>query len=129
MDDRDVSKLLRAAGQRLTSAQILYDNSAYLDSTYIAGYSVECSLKAVIIGRTPATRRQEFKGKIAHNYEYLKDLLKKKNVNTSPISIALRRIATWSTDLRYDVGRGDAGTAEQFLAAAREIYNWAQRNL
>ena len=129
MGDRDVEKLLRAAAQRLTSAEILYDSALFLDCTYLAGYSAECSLKAVLLGRTPARQRQKFKGKKAHNYEHLRGLLKQKNVDTSPISSALRKIASWSTDLRYEVGRGDSRTANEFLEATRIIYDWANRSV
>ena len=129
MADMDVDKLVRAAGQRLTSAQVLYDNSLYLDSTYLAGYSAECSLKAVILARTPPRRRQQFKGRKAHDYEHLRYLLRQRNVDMSPISAALRKIASWSTDLRYEVGRGDADTADEFLAAATAILAWARRSL
>lgn len=129
MADKDVEKLLRVAVQRLTSAQVLYDNSLYLDCTYLAGYSVECSLKALVLGRTPARQRHKFRGKKAHDYEHLRALLKKRNVDTSPISSALRKVASWSTDLRYETGRGNAQTAEEFLAAAKEIYAWARRSI
>lgn len=133
MEDKDVRKYLRAAGQRLTSAQILYENSVYLDCTYLAGYAAECALKAVILARTPQKERQtcvqgQFRGAEAHNCEHLKDMLKKRSVTTSSISAALTKVATWSTDFRYEVGSGDPRDAEEFLRAVNEIYNWAKRS-
>ena len=39
----------RAADQRLTTAQFLLRHKYNLDAMYLAGYAIECSLKALII--------------------------------------------------------------------------------
>jgi HEPN domain-containing protein len=135
MRDRDVNKLLRAARQRLTSATILRNQAMYLDSMYIAGYAPECALKALIlanvVGRQRAAyQREHFRGAIAHDFEYLRALLRRRRVQI-PLHVArsLRRIASWSTNLRYEVGLKRAAEADQFLAAAREIVEWVERSL
>src|SRR5437660_7921178 len=47
---RDFQKV---AGQRLTTAQTLLREKLTLDAQYLGGYTVECSLKALILHRTP----------------------------------------------------------------------------
>lgn len=42
---------LKVAEQRLNAAEVLFDADLTLDAQYVAGYAVECSLKAVILGR------------------------------------------------------------------------------
>jgi HEPN domain-containing protein len=135
MRDKEVNKWLRAAAQRLTSAKILFENSMYLDCMYIAGYASECSFKAMILSRIPSQRRnsyirKHFRGAVTHDYEYLKHLLKQLNVNIPPtVSRTLRTIASWSTDLRYEVGRKKPQEAQEFLSSVKTILNWAERSL
>jgi hypothetical protein len=47
---------LRVAKQRLTTAEFLCDKDYNLDAMYLAGYTVECSLKALILHRTAANQ-------------------------------------------------------------------------
>lgn len=135
MRDKDVNKFLRAAEQRLVSAEILFNHEMYLDCMYVAGYSPDCALKALILSRMPIGKRREyarknFHGATAHNYEYLKNLLRQLHVNTSSmISAALRKIASWSTDLRYEVGRRKPREASDFLRAARTVVAWCERSI
>ena len=135
MPDRDVNKFLRAADQRLTSADLLYDHDLYLDSMYLAGYAPECALKALILARIPRKARRQyvkdhFRGRLAHNLEHLKDVLQKCGVPMPPAeSKFLRRIASWSTDLRYEVGRKKPREAREFLDAAKALRDWARRSL
>ena len=49
----------RAASQRLEAANLLLESGIFLDAVYLAGYAVECALKALILERTPAARRRE----------------------------------------------------------------------
>jgi len=131
-NDPLVRKLLKAARQRLTSAGILLANDQFLDSTYLAGYGVECALKALLITRTPSKSRkvvqqQVFRGKAGHDFENLKARLRKCQVNfPATMAKSLRTVATWSTDLRYELGRGSAEEAEAFYQAAIAILNWAE---
>ncbi len=46
----------KAAGQRLTAAETLLRETLTLDAQYIGGYTVECTLKALIMELTPAAR-------------------------------------------------------------------------
>jgi HEPN domain len=135
MRDADVRKFLRAADQRWTSAEILYRNAMHLDAMYLAGYVPECALKALILSRVPGSKharylQEHFRGAGAHQYEYLRYLLRTLNVTIPlPISKRLTTIATWSTDLRYEVGLKKAAEAESFLAAAKAVRDWVERSL
>jgi hypothetical protein len=134
-NDPTVLKFLKAAQQRLTSAEILLREQQELDSTYLAGYGVECGLKAILLARTPRKRwpivlEQAFQGRAGHNFENLKALLKRRNVNL-PVALVrhLRTVSTWSTDLRYEVGRIPHEDAQAFFRAAKEIVLWVQQTL
>lgn len=43
----------KASAQRLTAAETLLREKLTLDAQYIGGYTVECSLKSLILHRTP----------------------------------------------------------------------------
>ena len=47
----------KAAAQRLTTAETLLREKLTLDAQYMGGYTVECSLKALILESTPETEK------------------------------------------------------------------------
>lgn len=126
----------RAAGQRLTTAQFLLDNRYNLDALYLAGYTVECSLKALILELTPAAERAKTlkkisSGKKMHEPEVLGMLLK--NLGRPIPLVLVRRIRSsrsgWTTALRYESGRWDTGETRSFLRSAKAVYDWVERQL
>jgi hypothetical protein len=71
----------KAASQRLTTAKFLLDSKYTLDAMYITGYAIECSLKALILARTPAAVfpvqfEALTKGAKMHNFENLAAILR-----------------------------------------------------
>ena len=50
---------LKVAAQRLTTAETLLREKLTLDAQYLGGYTVECSLKALILHRTPDPDKPE----------------------------------------------------------------------
>lgn len=120
--------------QRLTTARFLLANDYNLDALYLAGYSVECSLKALILQATPDPERPETlktitSGKRGHDFEFLAGLLKDlKRRIPEPLVKKLRR-AHWSTNLRYETGRTDTGETRAFLKTAEVIYDWVDGEL
>jgi HEPN domain-containing protein len=124
----------RAARQRLTTAEFLLGNSYTLDAMYLAGYTVECTLKALILERTPIAEQAEMLKKITsgqrmHDVETLGGILK--NLGR-PIPLALvkrLRRSGWSTALRYETGRKDTGETRGFLRIAKEVYDWVEDQL
>lgn len=99
------SDYLKAAGQRLTAAEALLRCGLTTDAYYLAGYTIECSLKALILRQTPKTFRTKTLDLIRsnakmHQAEVLFDVLRKLGVDL-PIGLVKRLRATrWSTKLR-----------------------------
>jgi HEPN domain-containing protein len=134
---QEIRRFERAATQRLTAASLLLEHSFNLESTYLAGYAVECSLKALILKRTP---RRQFPatlmrltrvGAKGHDFEYLKSILRRPPVNCSiPVHVneLLMRVASWTTAWRYAVGLVERKDAERFLRSAEGIRGWAVRS-
>jgi HEPN domain-containing protein len=126
-------KYLRAAIQRLDAAQALFKLHMNLDAIYLAGYSVECALKSLILERTAASDKSRtlgsFRGRRGHDLGGLKDLLARRHCRV-PTEIVphIARVETWSTELRYEVGRIPDSEAELFLSSSHKILHWVQRS-
>jgi HEPN domain-containing protein len=124
----------RAARQRLTAAETLLREKHNLDARYLGGYTVECSLKALILHHTPDAEKpdklmQITSGSKMHRSDILLGELR--NLGTTlPLEIAKRmRRFDWTTAVRYETGRGDTGETIGFLKTANEIYNWVEGQL
>lgn len=122
---------IRAAYQRLETATFLYNESAhYQDAFYLAGYAIECSLKAIILEKTtPRSLRRRRLGQITsgsrwHRYDVLLEVLAE--LSSSPPGALTRalREASWSVSARYATGPGEASEAEEIVLLARETFRW-----
>ena len=71
----EARRFFRAAKQRFDDAQWLLEAERMTGAVYLAGYTVECFLKALVLaGVAPAVRGHilsEFRGSRAHNIEWL----------------------------------------------------------
>lgn len=149
--EKIIRKFFRAADQRFTAGEFLIENGYHRDGIYLAGYVVECALKALILKWSP---RREFEetlelltgvGAKGHDFEYLKELLKRRRfafpltgvVEEMPgddallprdIRRALSRVASWDTAERYEVSAIRYNDAREFLEATATIRDWARRN-
>jgi HEPN domain-containing protein len=103
--------LQRLSELRIKEARILLDAQSYPGAFYLAGYSVECALKACIAKRT---KEHDFPNKSLANQAHVHDLEKllsladlkshlDKDKKTNP---ALGRywayVTTWNKDSRYE---------------------------
>ena len=128
---RDFQKV---AGQRLTTAETLLREKLTLDAQYFGGYTVECSLKSLILHRTPDVDKPDILKRITsgarmHRPDVLLGELRKLGV-CLPLAIAKRmRRFDWRTDLRYETGRRDTGQTVAFLKTVKAIYNWVEGEL
>ena len=128
---RDFQKV---AGQRLTTAETLLREKLTLDAQYFAGYTVECSLKALIMHLTaepdqPDQLKLITAGARMHRPDVLFGELRDLGVSL-PLEIAKRmRRFDWTTDLRYETGRRDTGETIAFLRTAKAIYDWVEDQL
>jgi HEPN domain-containing protein len=121
----------RTAKQRFTDAMFLLDNDRTTGAVYLAGYGVECMLKALVLSIAPRTRRAKivasFRGARAHDFEWLQRLYRDLGGPTFPQDIRERfvHVATWTTDFRYRPGMIEHADAIEFLDAAKAIIKWA----
>jgi HEPN domain-containing protein len=126
---------LRAATQRLDVARFLLNNSNYyLDAAYLAGYTAECALKALILERTPKAKRpgvcEELgSGARAHNFDVLENALRVKNCTIpNEVSTGLNHVKQgWGTQLRYHGGLGPQEAAESLSHDIILILKWVER--
>lgn len=122
----------RAARQRFDDAQLLLNAGRTTGAVYLAGYTVECFLKAMIlVGVAAGLRRQlldEFRGRRAHNIEWLGTLYRRHVDTAIPQDVArhLSRIALWSTDLRYATGVLNKHKADEFMKSVIAITTWGE---
>lgn len=136
MADPQVLRFVKAAAARLSAADVFLDNSKYLDATYLAGYVIECSLKALLLSYVPLPERPEFireyfRGATAHDFEFLVHQLRQRGANITPDirKLLSRSHRIWTTELRYESGYGRAKDTEFLRDASERILSWSRRSV
>jgi HEPN domain-containing protein len=128
-------RFYRAAKQRFDDALLLLEMERTTAAVYLAGYSVECMLKALILSAVPPAQEAafltRFRGARAHDYEWLLELYAEQGGARLPASVVphFARVNSWSTDMRYTPGTIAAHEAQAFVAAAIAIMTWADGRL
>lgn len=109
MNRRELQSL---ASTRLREAQVLFKSGEYSGAYYLAGYAIECSLKACI---AKYTKRHDFPDKKLVNDSYTHDLatlvklahLEQDRLSLAQKDAAFRKnwdlIALWSEKSRYSM--------------------------
>ena len=126
---------LKVAIQRLSAAEEIMDRLRLtLEAQYIGGYSVECSLKALILEKTAEPDRPDMlerltRGATYHRAEVLLDRLRDCGVYLSAELAKRMRRFDWSTNLRYETGRKDTGQTNGLLRTARAICEWVEEQI
>ena len=129
--DADARRYYRAGKQRLSEAELILEKVELpAAAVYLAGYGVECLLKALLVERTPAGDRPALivalKGHFGHSLIRLRAGLISRGVPVSAaVASDLVSMTTWSPELRYEPGPGDADEADRFLRAVARIVTWA----
>lgn len=124
----------RCAFPRYEDAQVSQRADRTTGAVYLAGYGVECILKALILeGQPPSGRNaiiNQFRGSLAHDFEWLRAQYRRSS-RTFPrdVSEALTLVNVWSTEMRYQTQIWKADDVEGFLAAALVILRWADGRL
>lgn len=128
-------RFYRAAKQRFDDALLLLEMERTTAAVYLAGYSVECMLKALILSAVPQAQEADilglFRGARAHDYEWLLQAYADKGGARLPLSIVphFARVTSWSTDMRYAPGTIAAREARAFVESAAEIILWVEGRL
>lgn len=127
----DARLFYRCAYLRFEEAQVLMRAGYTTGAVYLAGYSVECMLKAMALATAPPSQRmgirRSFRGHKAHEYEWLRSLYFMHGGPRFPreINRHFTLVNDWSTDLRYSPRSVRADEAEAFLASAAAIIQWS----
>ncbi len=125
---------LKVAEQRLNAAEAIFAADLTLDAHYVAGYAVECSLKALILERTDLPFRSETccrisSGATMHKVETLLRELRTLGVVSTPALARRMRRFDWTTDLRYETGRRSRGETKGMLRTCMEVREWVKGQL
>ncbi|MBW3540058.1 MAG: HEPN domain-containing protein [Planctomycetes bacterium] len=126
----------RAGKQRFEDARLLLDKAGRTTGAiYLAGYGIECLLKALVLSVVPAHERAamvaDFRGARAHNYDWLRSRYFGFGGSPFPREIAksFALLNTWDTEWRYRSGTAPVRQAERFLQTAEQFIVWADGRL
>jgi hypothetical protein len=127
-------EFFKAALHRLTAAVFLQERGYDLDAMYLAGYGIECSLKALILESTPQVHRTKMLAQITsgasmHRAETLAPILKSLGCPIPLNLVKQFRRYGWSTAMRYESGRRRSGEVRGFLKTVRATINWVEGQL
>ena len=129
--DPEARLYYRCAFLRFEDAQILLRADHTTGAVYLAGYGVECILKALVLMAVPLRDRPamllSFRGAKAHDYEWLRSQYFHNSGPRFPreINEQFTLVNSWSTDLRYRPNTVRDEEAEGFLIAVSRILHWA----
>lgn len=125
----------RAATERFEDASVLLQLNRTTGSVYLAGYSIETMLKALILASVPRSQEaqvlSQFRGNQAHDYEWLIQLYRETARSGIPRFLLphFSRVTIWSTNIRYAPDTVDTETANTFLKSTAVIVEWANGRL
>ena len=125
----------RAAKERFEDAELLLSLNRTTGAVYLAGYSVECIIKSLILSAVRPSREgailAQFRGGQAHDFRWLTRLYEQHGRVVIPQQIALHftRIRNWSTAMRYSAATVPSDEAKQFFNSTTKIMNWADGRL
>jgi hypothetical protein len=125
----------RCAFERHDDAEVLLRAEHTTGAVYLAGYGVECILKALVLSALAPAARSEminsFRGTKAHDFEWLRtQYLQGGGPRFSrEVLEAFTLVNAWSTGMRYLPRTLGKDVAAGFLAAAWNIIRWADGRL
>src|SRR5262245_57218467 len=103
--DAAARRYYRAAGQRLDDARFILAVGRTTAPVDLAGYCVECLLKALSLSQTPAARRAALLPELmTHSFADLLQLYAAGGGGSLPPTVRadLNLVGTWVPRLRYD---------------------------
>ena len=132
---RGIKRFHRVALQRFGDARLLFEGGRNTAAIYLAGYAVECGLKALLLSSATASECQaivdSFRGFDGHNLKTLKARYIERSRVSFPKSVAgrLTYVNLWTTSLRYEPANASPREAKEFLGATGEIIEWIEGRL
>lgn len=128
----EARRYYRAAKQRFEDAQLLLNAERTTGAVYLAGYTVECYLKALILAGVAPKRGKRilemFRGRLGHDIAWLIELYRNHVSEALPLQVTrhLSRLASWTTDLRYETGALKKHDAKEFLESVWAVTVWVE---
>jgi len=113
------------SNQRLADAEVLLASRKrrYNGAVYLAGYSIECALKAAICVQKNLTQLpEEYK---IHDFNEL--LAATGSILPSPLVRKFEIINTWSVNIRYQTRAWNAQEARELIDSVKEVKGWLER--
>lgn len=132
---KHVRQFWRAAAARLEEAVLLRQHGYTLAAVYLAGYAVECGLKALVLTLTvqheQPERIKQFKGVKAHDFGWLLSLYRLGGGPSAPPNVvgSFTDLGVWATDLRYVSTTEYDGDVDEFFAAVETVTGWLAERL
>ena len=126
------------AFQRFEDAEVLLNSqpSRTTGAVYLAGYSVECILKALVLSVTPKGVLKKTEEAITHGTEgHDLEGIKQRYFNRAKVRMPgqlarhFARCNRWGPRIRYQSGIIKKSDADGFLESARRILQWADTRL
>lgn len=133
--DKTARLYYRAAKHRWEDAEFLFEAGRALAAVYLAGYSIECMLKALIFSQVPEHEQpgvlKSFRGARAHDFDWLRNVYIERGGPRFPPAVveAFSNVLVWGVELRYQPGTLDDDEATKFFTAAQIIRDWAETRL
>lgn len=132
--DRDARDYYRSAFQWLDDASFLLTAARPRAAVYLAGYTVECLLKALVLDSLPNRKRAELaqsKVLFTHDLDELRATYLTSGGPSLPKDVAkdLLEVGSWDPARRYRPGSVRYDEAERFLKAVQRIAAWADGRL
>ena len=135
----DARRFARVAKRRLDEAKVIHARlDLHAAAQYLGGYAIECILKALVLHRTPPSKRprsaeetdQWMKKRFGHDLNRLRIFLDGKGEHM-PLDIARQFlfVSTWDPQMRYDPGPGKPEITRQFLLATEAVVQWASERM
>jgi HEPN domain len=139
-----VTEQTRASRHRLDDAEALFEKGRWRGCMYMAGYSLECLLKAKLMQRFQCRTLEMLEDELherrllrrsrsifIHELEPLLRLLGAlERLRSSPQGAdRLGLVNKWVPAWRYSPDLSDRDSAETFLSAVRDLRTWVSNNL
>jgi HEPN domain-containing protein len=139
-----ISEIGKAAGHRLEDAEALLEKRRWRAAMYLAGYAIECKLKAKLMKKYECDNLKEL-GKLLREKAKIQE---PDDIYTHSLHMLLRitdrldalrsdakmwkqfaAVNAWLPAWRYTASQSDQDEATDFVEAARDVTRWIENNV